>query len=87
MPITQSAKKALRSSKKKKVFNLRRSNEMRDLIKQYKKLIAENKRDEANKIMPMVQKAIDKASKKGVIKGNNADRKKSRLAKKLIVKK
>lgn len=87
MPITQSAKKALRSSKKKKVFNLRRANEMRDLIKQYKKLISENKRDEANKIMPMVQKAIDKASKKGVIKGNNADRKKSRLAKKLSVKK
>lgn len=87
MPITQSAKKALRSSKKKKVFNLRRSNEMRDLIKQYKKLISEDKRDEANKIMPMVQKAIDKAAKKGVIKGNNADRKKSRLAKKLAVKK
>ncbi len=60
---------------------------MRDLIKQYKKLIAENKRAEANKIMPMVQKAIDKAAKKGVIKGNNADRKKSRLAKKLAVKK
>lgn len=87
MPITQSAKKALRSSKKKKVFNLRRSNEMRDLIKQYKKLISEDKRDEANKIMPMVQKAIDKAAKKGVIKGNNADRKKSRLAKKLAPKK
>ena len=86
MPITQSAKKALRSSKKKKVFNLRRSNEMRDLIKQYKKLIAENKREEANKIMPMVQKAIDKASKRGIIKKNNANRKKSRLAKKVAPK-
>ena len=34
----------------------------------------------AEKLLPAAYKAIDKAMKRGVIKGNTADRKKSRLA-------
>lgn len=83
MPITDSAKKALRSSKRKKVFNLKRKNEMQGVIKEYKKLILAKKNDEANKLTPKLQQAIDKASKRGVIKKNTAARKKSRLMKKL----
>lgn len=83
MPITSSAKKALRSSKRKKVFNLKRKNEMQGVIKEYKKLIAGKKGEEAKKLLPKLQQAIDKASKKGVIKKNTASRKKSRLMKKL----
>lgn len=83
MPITDSAKKALRSSKRKKVFNLKRKNEMQGVIKEYKKLILAKKNDEANKLIPKLQQAIDKASKRGVIKKNTAARKKSRLMKKL----
>jgi small subunit ribosomal protein S20 len=79
MPITSSAKKALRASKKKKVFNLRRKNEMQSVIKQYKKLVASKKTEEAQKLIPKLQKAIDKAAKRGVIKKNTAARKKSRL--------
>lgn len=56
---------------------------MRDTIKEYKKLLAAKKTEEAKKLMPQLQKAIDKAAKKGVIKKNNAARKKSRLLKKL----
>lgn len=81
MPITQSAKKALRQSQTRRVFNLRRMRLMREFIKQFRALIKENKKDEAKKIWPQVQKAIDKAAKRGVIKKNNASRKKARLAK------
>ena len=83
MPITKSAKKALRASKKKHVFNLRRKNEMQAVIKEYKKLIISKSTDEAKKLLPRLQKAIDKAKKRGIIKGAAASRKKSRLMKKL----
>ncbi|MBN2093988.1 MAG: 30S ribosomal protein S20 [Candidatus Zambryskibacteria bacterium] len=81
MPITKSAKKALRSSKKKKVFNLRRKNEMQNVMKEYKKLVVNKKPEEAKKLIPKIQKAIDKAEKRGIIKKNNASRKKARLIK------
>ncbi len=81
MPITSSAKKALRSSKRKKVFNLRRKNEMQSVIKEYKKLVAAKKTNEAQKLIPKLQKVIDKAQKRGLIKKNTASRKKSRLLK------
>ena len=81
MPITSSAKKALRSSKRKRIFNLRRKGEMQSVIKQYKKLVSAKKTDEAKKLIPKLQKAIDKAAKRGIIKKNTASRKKSRLIK------
>lgn len=80
MPITQSAKKALRGSKRKKVFNVRRRNVMNDIIKKIKKLVAEKKVSEAKVILPSVYQAIDKAAKIGYIKKNNASRKKSRIS-------
>ncbi len=86
MPITSSAKKALRASKNKRVFNLRRKDEMQSKIKEYRRLITAKKLKEAEKLLPQLQKAIDKAHKKGVIKGNTAARKKSKLMKKLAVK-
>ena len=79
MPITKSAKKALRGSKKKRVFNLRRKNEMNSVVKEYKKLVAAKKTEEAKKLLPKLQKVVDKAAKRGVIKKNTAARKKSRL--------
>lgn len=54
---------------------------MQSVIKQYKKLVSAKKMDEAKKLIPELQKAIDKASKRGIIKPNNASRKKSRLIK------
>lgn len=80
MPITTSAKKALRSSAKKRVFNLRNKKAISDVVKKIKKLAGEKKVDEAKKLLPEAYKAIDKAAKKGVIKENNASRKKSRLS-------
>ena len=81
MPITSSAKKAVRNSKNKRVFNLRKGGAMKSVIKEVKQLVSEKKAKEALALLPKAYKAIDKASKMGgIIKKNNANRKKSRLA-------
>lgn len=79
MPIIKSAKKALRQSKKRKIRNLRQLRAMKDIIKNIQKLVLENKKEEALKLLPKAYKLIDKTAKTGVIKKNNANRKKSRL--------
>lgn len=80
MPIIKSAKKALRSSSKKRVYNLRRQKKVEIAVKDVKKLVAGKKGDEALKALSLVYKALDKAAKAGTIKKGAADRKKSRLA-------
>ncbi len=81
MPIIKSAKKALRSSKRKQVYNLRRVKAMKETVKEVKKLIAGKSKAEAEKLLPKVYQTIDKAAKRGVIKKNTAARKKSRIVK------
>lgn len=80
MPITKSAKKALRAGEKKAVFNLRRKKKMNDVVKEVKKLIVSKKKNDAVKLLSQAFKAIDKAAKGNTIKKNAASRKKSRLA-------
>lgn len=80
MAITSSAKKAIRSSAKKHVFNLRRKDALRDTTKALTKALSAKDVAGAEKLLPAAYKAIDKAKKRGVIKGNTADRKKARLA-------
>ncbi|MBU1179047.1 30S ribosomal protein S20 [Patescibacteria group bacterium] len=84
MPITRSAKKALRQSEKKRIFNIRRKKEMRGRLKEIKKLLEENKKEAALKLVPTAYKALDKAAKRGVIKKNTASRKKSRLMRAIL---
>lgn len=80
MPITQSAKKALRGSKRKRVFNVRRKEAVSEVIKKIRKLVSEKKIAEAKAMLPLAYKAIDKCAKVGYIKKNNASRKKSRIS-------
>ena len=80
MPITKSAKKALRGSARKKAVNDRRKKAMKDSIKEIEKLVKAKTVAEAQKLVSQVYAAIDKAAKKGVIKKNTAARKKSRIA-------
>ncbi len=80
MPITSSAKKALRASKKKRVFNLRHKKEVDSQILQFRKLVQAKKKDEAVKMLPVVYKSLDKAAKTGYIKANTASRLKSRAS-------
>ena len=81
MPIIKSAKKALRQNIRGKIRNLKRKNAMKILVKQTKKLVSAEKKQEAVKLLPELYKAIDKAAKRGIIKKNAAARKKSRLTK------
>jgi small subunit ribosomal protein S20 len=79
MAITSSAKKALRVSLRKRVFNVRRKKDIQDSIGEIKKLVASGKKDEAFKLVSVAYKALDKAVKSKTIKKGNASRRKSRI--------
>jgi len=81
MPITKSAKKALRGSLVKKARNDRNKKNLKESFKKIEKLVKEKKREEANKVLPDLYRSIDKAAKRGIIKKNTASRKKSRITK------
>ena len=81
MPITKSAKKEIRVSARRKVTNDSRRTVMKEMVKKVRKLVEAGQLDQAKELIPKTYKAIDKSAKRGVIKSNTADRKKSRLAK------
>ena len=80
MAITEGAKKAHRASLRKRVFNVRRTRTLKAEIKDTQEVIAKGDLKEAAAKLPAAYKAIDKAAKRGLIKKNNASRKKSQLA-------
>jgi len=80
MPITSSAKKALRVSKRKRVFNLAAKAKMDEPLKKLKKLVEAKDKKGAQALVPTIYQALDKAAKIGYIKKNAASRKKSRVA-------
>lgn len=93
MPIKKSAKKALKQNIKRRKINIKAKNKMKSLIKELNEFIEklgkssekpslENIKELREKLR-FAYKAIDKASKKRVIKKNTAARKKSKLAKKV----
>ena len=79
MPITQSAKKAIRGSLRKKAVNDQRKKTMKEIIKKIEKTAKTDKAGAA-KMLSSAFQAIDKSAQKGVIKKNNAARKKARLS-------
>lgn len=79
MPITKSAKKALRRDKRRTIRNLKRKKTVKDLIKKTLKVAEAGEIDKVQDLLRQTQKAIDKAAKVGVLKKNTANRKKSRL--------
>jgi small subunit ribosomal protein S20 len=81
MAITLSAKKAIRQNKKRRTYNLVYINKMKSLIKDMKALVVAKKTKEAQEMLPKVYQILDKAAKVGIIKKNNASRRKSRLTK------
>jgi len=84
MAIKKSAKKAARRALKNYEVNLMYKIAMKKSIKNFLKAI-ESKKEEKD-LLSLLNKAystIDKAAKKGIIKKQNAARKKSRLASKV----
>lgn len=86
MPITKSAKIALRKSSKKRKFNIEKKIVLKKAKKDFLKLLEMGKIEEAKKMLPRVYKLLDKAVKINLIKKNKAARDKSRLAKKITKK-
>ena len=85
MPITTSAKKALRQNVRRRAVNLAKKEAYKDAVKNFKKLFADKKMDEAKKQLSVMYQALDKAAKTNVITKNTASRIKSRMTLKLKV--
>ena len=81
MPITKSAKKALRQSQKRRIINIKKKSKIKNLQKQVRSLALQKKTEEAKKLLPQLYKALDKAAKTELTKKNTAARKKSRISK------
>jgi len=79
MPITKSAKKALRQSKVKRARNIIRKDKYRSLVKEFRKAITAKDFDAAKTLLSKVYQSLDKAAKANTIKKNKAGRLKSRL--------
>ncbi|NOX97149.1 MAG: 30S ribosomal protein S20 [Nitrospirae bacterium] len=83
MPATKSAKKRLKTDKKKRDRNLKVKKSLKVLIKGFNQTIELKKEEEAKGAFLKASSALDRAASKGVIHKNTAWRKKSRLAKKV----
>jgi small subunit ribosomal protein S20 len=81
MAITQSAKKAIRQNEKRRERNLVYIRQIKKLVKEAKDLVTQKKIKEAQEMLPKVYQILDKAAKVGIIKANNASRRKSRITK------
>ena len=82
MPNKKSAKKELRKNIKRNAANKRISGQLKTLVKANLKKIQANDKSVKDNLSQTI-KAIDKATKKGIIKKNTASRKKSKLMKKI----
>jgi len=81
MPITKSAKKALRQNLRRNARNLIYKKKLKTLFKEVGILISQKKKEEVKKRLPQLYKILDKTAKVGIIKKNTASRKKSRITK------
>ena len=81
MAITESAKKAIRQSARRREQNIVYKDKIKKLFKEARALVLAKKLNEAQKLLPDIYSSLDKAAKVGVIKKNNASRRKSRLTK------
>jgi|EPASupsiteSAE347_1022098.scaffolds.fasta_scaffold17159_2 small subunit ribosomal protein S20 len=82
MPNKKSAEKELKKTVKRNAANKKVSDKLKNLVKINLKQIKANDKKVKEDYTKTI-KAIDKASKKGIIKKNTASRKKSRLMKKI----
>ena len=80
MATSKSGKKSYQQADRRRVFNLRRTRAMKTAIKQVDDFVAKSDIKAAIDVLPNAYKAIDKATKRGLLKKNTAARKKSRLA-------
>jgi small subunit ribosomal protein S20 len=75
LPITSSAKKALRKDKRKTVIN-------KTIRKKYRSALKKARKNPTKKNLDLAYSMLDRAAKKNIIHKKKASRLKSRIAKK-----
>ena len=83
MPIKHAALRQLRKDRPRAVRNQAVASALKTLTKRIRALMAQQKREEAQQLLPTVAKGFDQAAAKGVIHKNTASRMKSRLTRQL----
>lgn len=83
MPIKKSAIKHLRQTKKITQRNNQAKKDLKQFVKDVRRAIIARDKDKIAQYGKNLQKVIDKAAKRKVIKPNNAARKKSRLTRQM----
>lgn len=83
MPNTKSAERRMRSSARKHARNLGVKTSLKTVEKRFLANVKAGKTDDAQKGLRETMSRLDKAAKSGVIPKGRADRKKSRLARRL----
>ncbi|MSU26947.1 MAG: 30S ribosomal protein S20 [Pedosphaera sp.] len=78
MPNTKSAGRRMRNSARKQVRNTVVRTQVKTAVKKFRAAV-ESSLDTSPEVLRVAISTLDKAVKKGVIKRNTADRKKSRL--------
>ena len=81
MPNIKSAKKRVLTNKRKEEENILVESRMKNSIKKLEKTVKTGNKEESVKELNVTLKNINKAENIGIIKKNNAGRKKSRLTK------
>ena len=83
MPRRKTSVKKTRADKKKHLQNLKIKQQLKKTVKQFQGLLAAKNTAEAKKILVQVFSQLDKAAKKRTIHPATANRRKSRLMKRL----
>ncbi len=81
MPNTKQAEKRMRRDAKRRLRNRYHLSRMKTYIRNFKKLIAQGKLEEAKEYLPKVISIIQHTASKGVIHKNEASRRCSRVQK------
>ena len=81
MPIIKSAKKRVKTAKKKTAQNKEWKTRLKDAIKNMEKAVEAGDKEAAAEQLKETKKVIDKAVTRNILHKNNAARKKSRLTK------
>lgn len=79
MPVTKSAKRALRKSLRRKALNDWRRNLIKQAIRNFKKALKHNNQVEAEKWLQQIYQQVDKAAKR-FLNRNKAARLKAKYA-------
>ncbi len=84
MPRQRTSLKTQRKDKKRRLRNIKIKRDMKKAIKKFNTYLSGKNIAEAKNFLSSVFSKLDKAAKKGIIKKNNAARRKSSLSRALL---